>query len=107
VLDPSHALQAGELGLAMISENTPGEVVLVPREAVQWEGCCNVVFVKEQDDRFRPRKVELARGEGSYYQVLSGLQPGEQIVTDGAFLLKTELKKSSIGAGCCDFDPAG
>jgi cobalt-zinc-cadmium efflux system membrane fusion protein len=51
--------------------------------------------------------VELARGEGSYYQVLSGLQPGEQIVTDGAFLLKTELKKSSIGAGCCDFDPAG
>ena len=31
--------------------------------------------------------------------------PGEVVVTDGAFLLKTELMKGSIGAGCCAVEP--
>ena len=72
---------------------------------MQWEGCCNVVFVRETVDRYRPRKVDFTDGPGSYYQVTNGLEAGEQIVVDGAFLLKTELKKSSIGAAarynCC------
>ena len=80
---------------------------MVPKDAVQWEGCCNVVFVREAPDRFRPRKVELIRGTGPYYQVSSGVEPGEEVVVDGSFLLKTELKKSSIGAGCCGIEPIG
>jgi membrane fusion protein, heavy metal efflux system len=31
-----------------------------------------------------------------------GLRPGQDVVTTGAFLLKTEIMKGSIGAGCCD-----
>ena len=80
---------------------------MVPKDAVQWEGCCNVVFVKETIDRYRPRKVVIEDGEGPYYQVVDGLLQGEEVVVDGAFLLKTELKKSSIGAGCCGIEPAG
>jgi cobalt-zinc-cadmium efflux system membrane fusion protein len=34
------------------------------------------------------------------------VRPGEPIVTTGAFLLKTELMKESLGAGCCDDDRA-
>ena len=29
---------------------------------------------------------------------------GETVVTQGSFVLKTELRKSSIGAGCCEVD---
>jgi multidrug efflux pump subunit AcrA (membrane-fusion protein) len=66
-----------------------------------------VVFVRETDARYHPRKVELIESNGPYYQITGGLKPGEEVVVNGAFLLKTELKKSSIGAGCCGIEPAG
>jgi hypothetical protein len=54
-----------------------------------------------------PHLGQLADGPGSYYQVTEGLLPGEEIVVNGSFLLKTELKKTSIGAGCCEVEPIG
>ena len=74
--------------------------VLVSKGAVQWEGCCHVVFVQESPDRFRPRKVSIDRGDSRHYLVTSGLKLGEMVVTDGSFLLKSELKKESLGVGC-------
>jgi len=107
VVDRNHDLYAGEFGRAKIIRAKNTEVCLVPKDAVQWEGCCNVVFIMESPDRYRPRKVLLADGEGPYYQVTEGVRPGESVVVSGAFLLKTELKKSSIGAGCCGIEPVG
>jgi cobalt-zinc-cadmium efflux system membrane fusion protein len=107
VIDPTHGLSAGEFGRVKIAERGPHQVTLVPKDAVQWEGCCNVVFVREAIDRYRPRKVEFFDGDGPFYQVTEGLRAGEEVVVKGAFLLKTELKKSSIGAGCCGLDPVG
>ncbi len=107
VIGASQHFQAGEFGHVTISTNENSMVTLVPKDAVQWEGCCNVVFVKETEQRYRPKKVQVAEGSGPYYQIISGLKPGEEVVVDGAFLLKTELKKSSIGAGCCGIEPAG
>ncbi len=107
VIGKSQKFQAGEFGHVNIATNENTAVTLVPKDAVQWEGCCNVVFVKESEQRYRPTKVQLAEGNGPYYQIISGLKPGEEVVVDGAFLLKTELKKTSIGAGCCDVEPAG
>lgn len=107
VIGQSHNFQAGEFGHVKILFNKNMPITLIPKDAVQWEGCCNVVFVKESENRYRPRKVQLAQGRGPYYQIISGLKPGEEVVVDGAFLLKTELKKSSIGAGCCGIETAG
>ncbi len=107
VANQAHNLRAGEFGQVTIINTHDSHAILVPKDAVQWEGCCNVVFVRESLDRFRPRKVELADGPGSYYQVTKGLLQGEEVVIDGSFLLKTELKKTSIGAGCCDVGPVG
>jgi cobalt-zinc-cadmium efflux system membrane fusion protein len=107
VMDPDHGLQAGEFGRVRIISREDKPVALVPRDAVQWEGCCNVVFVKETATRYRPHKVSLLDSEGPFYQVADGVRPGEEVVVDGAFLMKTELKKSSIGAGCCGLDPVG
>lgn len=107
VVDPQHDLQAGQFGRAMIQQQGFESVMLVPKDAVQWEGCCNVVFVREAELRYRPRKVELLDRVGPFYQVTGDVRPGDEIVVDGAFLLKTELKKTSLGTGCCGLEPTG
>ncbi|MBD3168484.1 MAG: efflux RND transporter periplasmic adaptor subunit [candidate division Zixibacteria bacterium] len=107
VINPDSKLNAGEFGVVRISNQGGSRVVLIPKDAVQWEGCCNVVFVKESDSRYRPYKVELVSGNGDYYQVSEGINPGDEVVVNGSFLLKTELKKSSLGTGCCGLEPVG
>lgn len=104
ILDPNHGLRAGEFGRVQIVKTGSDDVSLVHKDAVQWEGCCNVVFVKEAVDRYRPRKVQLLGRFGPYYQIDGDVRAGQEVVVDGAFLLKTELKKSSIGAGCCGIE---
>lgn len=96
----SGIVHAGQYGRAIMTSNDTNQMVLIPRDAVQWEGCCNVVFVKETIDRFYPRKVTIAPASNGHYRVSEGLSPGEEIVVNGSYLLKTELKKGSIGAGC-------
>ena len=61
-----------------------------------------VVFAKISDNEFVPRKVRLGFEGPDFYEVMSGLSEGESVVTTGSFLLKTEILKSSIGAGCCE-----
>ena len=105
VANPDGALRAGMFGRAVVEVHGPRPHVLVPKSAVQWEGCCNVVFVRKSDVLFEPRKVALGEEAGSHWAVESGLHAGEAVVTTGSFLLKTELLKGNIGAGCCEVEP--
>ena len=98
-------LRANMFARAGINLHSRAESPVVPESAVQWEGCCNVVFVKQSETTYQPRKVHLGIGTGTVYEVLSGVSRGEEVVTQGSFLLKTEILKGSIGAGCCEVDP--
>ena len=80
------------------------EGLLVPREAVQRVESRTLVFVKRGGGLFEPVAVETGEAEGELVEVVSGLEPGAEVVTTGAFLLKTEIMKESIGAGCCDLE---
>ena len=97
-------LRANSFGRAEISIRNGESALLVPKAAVQWDGCCNVVFVGESQIRFRPRKLRLGCESGDFYEVLEGLKGDEAVVTQGSFLLKTEILKGSIGAGCCQVE---
>lgn len=103
--NPDGALKANLFARAEVMVRDRLPAVVVPVDAVQWEGCCNVVFVKGSDVRYEPRKVALGVRTGTVYEVLQGLSEGEEVVTQGSFLLKTELMKGSIGAGCCEVQP--
>ncbi len=98
-------LQANSFGRISLLRTNSSSSVAIPRDAVQWEGCCNVVFVQESQTRYRPQKVNVARGDHGYYKVTAGLRLGELVVTKGSYLLKTELRKGSLGAGCCAVAP--
>ena len=93
----------GRLRLGMyvtVSFTTAGaSVVVVPRSAVQAIGDRQVVFVSagNEDGKFIQRQVRLGSPIGDNYSVLSGLKPGEAVVTEGSFFLRAEVLRNAPG----------
>lgn len=102
----SGLLRANMFGRASILAGESRDAVTIPKAAVQWEGCCNIAFVKANDTgtHYKPVRLSLGFDAGDRYEVISGLTGGETIVTRGAFVLKNELLKDAVGAGCCEVD---
>ena len=95
-------LRANMYGEARVNTGTDRKSVVVPHAAVQRAKDVHLVFVRVNDDEYETRRVQLGRRDGDLVEVLKGIRAGEEVVTTGSFLLKTETLKSSIGAGCCD-----
>lgn len=70
--------------------------VVVPLSALQQVDNEPVVFVPVEDNAFRARRVETGRQSDSSIEILGGLEPGEQIVVEGGFHLKSEMLKSRM-----------
>jgi cobalt-zinc-cadmium efflux system membrane fusion protein len=98
------SLKAGAFIRAAIEVAPEHEAILVPREAIQRAENCPIVFVKRGEGSYEPVPVELGTAGDGMVEVVKGLSPGMEIVTTGAFLLKTEILKDSIGAGCCEVE---
>ena len=101
--NPDGALRANMFGQARILAAVRTSV-MVPREAVQRARSVQLVFVKKGADQFEARRVAVGPGEGDLVEIRKGVRPGEEVATQGSFLLKTETLKESIGAGCCAAD---
>lgn len=95
-------LKAGAFVRARIDVATDRKALVVPRSALQRVSDKDVVFVRQSGSVFVPRQVSVSEVMGNVAEISSGLRDGEEVVTTGAFLLKTEVMKESIGAGCCD-----
>jgi RND family efflux transporter MFP subunit len=90
--NPGGSLRADQqIQARIVWSQRPG--LLVPTSAVSNLAGQNFVFVAEpaKDGKggflARQRPVSLGRIQGSSYQVLKGLEPGEQIITSGIQLL--------------------
>jgi cobalt-zinc-cadmium efflux system membrane fusion protein len=94
-------LRANTFGKAQIVIRPTTKVIAVPSAAVQWEGCCHVVFVRLADTVFQTRKVRIGTRDAAFTEVLVGLLPGEVVVTAASHVLLAEILKSNLGAGCC------
>ncbi|HEV8335698.1 MAG TPA: efflux RND transporter periplasmic adaptor subunit [Candidatus Polarisedimenticolia bacterium] len=72
------------------------EATAVPAGAVQKISSLPVVFVQVQPGRFELRPVETGREAHGMIEIRHGLHEGEQVVAEGAFVLKSELLKGTI-----------
>ena len=70
--------------------------LVVPAEAVQDVRGEPVVFVQTAPDRFEPRPVRTGKTWDQSYEILSGLEPGDKVVVEAAFVLKSEFLKASL-----------
>lgn len=69
------------------------EALVIPQQAVIDSGLRKVVFVALGEGKFEPRPVKLGlEGENNTFQVLEGLQEGENIVTSAQFMFDSESR---------------
>ncbi len=97
-------LRANQFGQATIQVGAEHRAIQIPRDALQSYDKTNLVFLPMEPGVYRPQRVVVSEEESQpgTVEIAWGLQPGDQVVTRGAFLLKTELMKDSLGAGCCE-----
>ncbi|MEQ1883928.1 MAG: efflux RND transporter periplasmic adaptor subunit [Bryobacteraceae bacterium] len=69
----------------------------VPADAVLDSGLVKTVFVDRGNGYLEPREVQTGERTGESIQVLSGLRPGERIVTSGTFLIDSESRLRNPG----------
>jgi len=104
--DPDGKQRANTYGAGRVILREVEKAVSAPNEAVQWDGCCHVVFVRDKDylkadapKVFHVRKVRVAAKDDKNTEVV-GLLQGELVATKGSGLLLTELLRGSLGEGC-------
>ena len=62
--------------------------ILLPASAVVREGNDSYVYVGKGNGRFERRNVTLGRSVDGSLEILSGLRPGDTIISQGALLLR-------------------
>ena len=100
-------LRANSFGSARVILREEADVVSIPNEALQSDGCCTLVFVRdksflspESPKVFHIRKVRTGAKSETHTEIIAGLLPGERIVTKGSGALLAELMKGELGDGC-------
>jgi Cu(I)/Ag(I) efflux system membrane fusion protein len=95
--NPDGALKPGMFA-DVVLERPLGRVLSVPEDAVLTTGTRAIAFVARPGNRFEPREVKLGARAGGRYQILSGLEPGEDVVTQANFLVDSESRlKAALG----------
>ena len=102
VPNPDRALRSGVFIRAKVEVAPERETLLLPKDAVQRAENQTLVFIRTAPGVYDPVPVELGASTENEVEVLSGIEAGAEVVTTGAFVLKTEILKDSIGAGCAD-----
>jgi multidrug efflux pump subunit AcrA (membrane-fusion protein) len=99
VANPGTKLRPGMFATVMIDEPATRNAVFVPEPALQDVNGLRVVFVTADGSTFQVRAVKLGVHSQGLVEVTEGLAAGERIVVDGAFMVKGELLKGSVGEG--------
>ena len=89
--NPGYFLKPGMFVSVQIASELEPSALLAPDSAVLRSGEKNTVFVALPGGKFDPRTVALGlESEHNMYEVISGLNEGERVVTSGQFMLDSE-----------------
>jgi cobalt-zinc-cadmium efflux system membrane fusion protein len=78
------------------------EALAVPKHALLEDEGRSFVFIHHQGEYYVRRPVIPGRIWGGWVEVKKGLTPSQIVVAEGAFLMKSDVLRSKMGAGCAD-----
>jgi cobalt-zinc-cadmium efflux system membrane fusion protein len=102
VKNPAAKLRPGMFADVEVALRQPGRVAAVPRSAVMSDAGRHFVFQQWKNDLWVRRDVALGDRYGSFVELRDGVAMGARIVTGGAFMLKSDVLREKMGAGCAD-----
>lgn len=77
-------------------------VVAVPEIAVLADAGQSFVFVHKEGEYWVRRPVTTGDTFREFVEIKEGLSLGQTVIADGAFLLKSDVLREKMGAGCAD-----
>jgi cobalt-zinc-cadmium efflux system membrane fusion protein len=76
--------------------------IIIPQVAVLSDEGRQFVFVHKEDDYWIRRPVTTGVSFNNQVSIVSGLSVGQKIIADGSFLLKSDVLREKMGAGCAE-----
>ena len=98
--NPEDQLRPGMFATARIQETHAHEarrLLAIPWAAVQEVDDHRAVFVRVGEGVFELRSIHTGERAGDLVEILNGLSSGDEVVTEGSFLLKGQLLKATLG----------
>jgi len=96
VPNPIQRLKLSMFATIHIPTSDTRDMLMVPVEAVQQIDDVSIVFVVQDEYEFQAREVQIGIQQEEWVEIIAGLNADERIVTQGAFMLKSELKKQEL-----------
>ena len=92
--NPDRALPLGMTVKVRLFAGGGHEGVLVPADAVQDESGTSVVYVQASGESFARSIVQVGTRDGERIEIKAVLEPGQRIVSRGAYLIRLSASKS-------------
>ena len=98
VPNPSGELRLGMYADVVVAGASGASAPRVPRNAVQNVGDRTVVYLAnpKEPGKFVEREVRLGQTSGEQVEVVSGVQPGDVVVTEGSFFVRAERERLGL-----------
>ena len=100
--NPDALLRPGMFCAANVVFETPEKVIAVPKGALLSDEGKHFIFRMVREGFALHTDVEIGRVFADYIEITSGLPEGEKIITEGAFVCKSDVLRAKMGAGCAD-----
>jgi cobalt-zinc-cadmium efflux system membrane fusion protein len=104
--NPEGRLRSNTYATGQVILREEPQAVVVPNEALHWEGDCHVVFVRDKNylqkgapKVFHTRTVRPGARDDKKTEIIAGLLPGEVIAVKGSAALRAELLRGNLGEG--------
>ena len=95
-------LRPGMFCAANVVFETQGKVLTAPKNALLSDEGNHFVFRMIRDGFALRTEVQVGRDFADCVEITRGLSEGDRIVTEGAFVLKSDVLRAKMGAGCAD-----
>jgi RND family efflux transporter MFP subunit len=98
IVNPDGMLNIGQTVQMEIYTSDGDTVLAVPAASIIDEDYAKYVFVQHGGDSFEKRAVRTGARSGGLIEISGGLEPGERVVTRGAYAVKLASSRSETGA---------
>ena len=96
--NPHQELRLGMYADIEFAATASRHAVLVPRSAVQTVNDRQVVYIANPTEpgKFTEREVHVGDAAGEQVEVVSGVQPGDRVVSTGSFFVRAERERLGL-----------